>query len=77
MPLLVDPSEDTEPGPIESLQAAIVENLNLYTDKYEEEFQPHLQMFTQAVWALLMKVGSEPKFDALAPLVCFVLRERH
>jgi hypothetical protein len=29
------------------VQAAVVENLNLYTDKYEEEFQKHLSMFTQ------------------------------
>ena len=45
-----------EPGPIEKLQAAVVENVNLYADKYEEEFQPHLPAFTTAIWGLLMKV---------------------
>lgn len=37
-------------------QAAIVENIRLYTDKYDEEFAPHLQRFTQGIWGLLMKV---------------------
>lgn len=37
-------------------QAAIVENILLYTDKYDEEFAPHLRQFAQAVWGLLMKV---------------------
>ena len=63
-PLLVDDRE--EPGPVEKLQAAIIENLNLYASKYEEEFSPHLSNFTQAVWQLLINVGPEPKLDILA-----------
>ena len=63
-PLLHDDRE--EAGPIESLQTAIIENLNLYASKYEEEFQPHLEHFTSAVWQLLVSVKSEPKYDALA-----------
>jgi exportin-2 (importin alpha re-exporter) len=65
-PLLVDASEDTEPGAIEKLQAAILENLNLYATKYEEVFEPFLPQFTQLVWQLLMEVGAQPKFDILA-----------
>ena len=55
-PLLVDPDEDDEPGPNERVQTAIVENLKLYAEKYEEEFQPCLSQFTQAVWTLLVKL---------------------
>lgn len=33
-----------------------MENIRLYTDKYDEEFEPHLRPFTQGVWGLLMKV---------------------
>ena len=40
--LLRDADEEDEAGPIETLQAAIVENLKLYAEKYEEEFQPFL-----------------------------------
>jgi exportin-2 (importin alpha re-exporter) len=65
-PLAVDASEESEPGPIEKLQAAIVENLNLYATKYEEEFAPFLAQFTKVIWQLLLEVGSQPKFDILA-----------
>jgi exportin-2 (importin alpha re-exporter) len=61
-PLLVNASENDEPGPIERLQAAIVENLNLYATKYEEEFAPYLGHFTKVIWQLLLEVG-----DAILP----------
>ena len=64
--VLVDNNEDLEPGPIEKLQAAILENLTLYATKYEEEFNPYLGMFTQAIWQLLMHVGPQQKYDILA-----------
>ena len=65
-PILVNAGETIEPGPIEKLQAAIVENLSLYVTKYEEEFAPHLAHFTQLVWRLLMEVSVLPKYDNLA-----------
>lgn len=65
-PHFVDDNEDLEPGPIEKLQAAILENLTLYATKYEEEFNPYLGTFTQAIWQLLMEVGHQQKYDILA-----------
>lgn len=38
-----------------------MENIRLYTDKYDEEFEPHLRSFTQGIWGLLMKVWSLPR----------------
>lgn len=35
-----------------------MENIRLYTDKYDEEFEPHLRPFAQDVWGLLMKVST-------------------
>lgn len=64
--LLTDASEDTEPSPIDKLQSAIVENLNLYADKDEESFMPYLGKFTELVWHLLMRATSLPKHDVLA-----------
>ncbi|KAG5184186.1 Cse1-domain-containing protein [Tribonema minus] len=61
-----EPTMENEPGALEKLQAAIVENINLYASKYDEEFQPHLAGFTTAIWALLVKVGPEQRHDALA-----------
>ena len=52
-PLLVDETEEERPGPLELLRAAVVENVNLYATKYEEEFQPHLNVFATGVWELL------------------------
>ena len=54
------------PGPIERLQANIIENLSLYASKYEEEFAPYLGKFTQLIWQMLLSVPSQPKYDALA-----------
>eukprot|EP00903_Cladosiphon_okamuranus_P009495 g9047.t1 len=65
-PLLDQPEGSEAPGPIERVQAAIVENIRLYTDKYDEEFEPHLRPFTQGVWGLLMKVSAGKHHDILA-----------
>ena len=65
-PLLVDDSEDMAAGPIERLQAAVLENINLYVGKYEEEFMPYLEGYTQTVWKMLMEVGPQQKYDLLA-----------
>lgn len=64
-PLLVDDSEDDEPGPIEKLQAAIIECIKLYTDKDEEPFIPFLPTFTSMVWTLLISLSALPKYDTL------------
>lgn len=65
-PLLINNNEDMIPGPIEKLQANIIENLNLYASKYEEEFAPFLDNFTQLIWQMLITVPSKPKYDSLA-----------
>lgn len=58
--------DECEPGPVDKLHSAIIENLNLFASKYEEEFSTYLGGFSQIVWELLMHIGSEPKFDSLA-----------
>lgn len=65
-PILVDASETTEPGAIDKLHAAVIENLSLYASKYEEEFTPYIGEFTQAIWQLLLEVGPTQKHDILA-----------
>mmetsp|Transcript_54946 Transcript_54946/g.83166 ORF Transcript_54946/g.83166 Transcript_54946/m.83166 type:complete len:703 (-) Transcript_54946:965-3073(-) len=64
-PVLVDESEETDPSPVDRLQAAIVENLKLYADKDEEEFIPFLPEFTKLVWNLLVGLTVHPKHDPL------------
>lgn len=65
-PLLINQREESEPGPIDKLQTAIVENLNIYASKYEEEFDPFLGQFTQLIWKLLITVDMKSKYDQLA-----------
>eukprot|EP01038_Epipyxis_sp_PR26KG_P004977 gene4977-6960_t len=65
-PLLVDDNDEAEPGPIEKLQAAIIDNLNLYATKYEDIFEPYLPNFTQLIWKMLIEVQPQVKYDILA-----------
>mmetsp|Transcript_16833 Transcript_16833/g.23828 ORF Transcript_16833/g.23828 Transcript_16833/m.23828 type:complete len:877 (-) Transcript_16833:150-2780(-) len=65
-PLLQGDDDDDEPGLVEKLQAAIVDNIYLYADKDEESFIPFLSNFMTLVWNLLLRVSSSPKYDILA-----------
>jgi len=64
--LLIDDNEDNESGPIEKLQSAIIDNINLYANKYEEIFEPFLSQFTQLIWKLLIEISIKTKYDILA-----------
>jgi exportin-2 (importin alpha re-exporter) len=66
-PSLVDADNEDEPDPIDHLLVAIVDNVNLYAEKYDEEFKPFLQKFTEVIWHLLSKrITLQPKHDDLA-----------
>ncbi len=65
-PVLVDDDEEEEPSPIDTLQAAIIDNLYLYADKDEEPFIPYLKVFTSDVWNLFVQTSKLPKHDILA-----------
>ena len=64
-------TSDDEPSPIEQVQSAIIDNLVLYSEKYEEEFQPYMGNFTQQIWTLLTQVRQVPRYD---PVVTTALR---
>ncbi|KAF8106941.1 hypothetical protein N665_0129s0011 [Sinapis alba] len=51
---------------VDDLRAAVCENINLYMEKYEEEFQGFLKDFASAVWTLLRDVSKSPSRDQLA-----------
>eukprot|EP01027_Heterolobosea_sp_BB2_P009671 GEZU01014244.1.p1 GENE.GEZU01014244.1~~GEZU01014244.1.p1 ORF type:complete len:683 (-),score=211.25 GEZU01014244.1:922-2970(-) len=63
-PALESDDED-EAGILDICKGIICENINLYMEKYEEEFAPFLPQFAQDVWNLLLKLGPEPKYDVL------------
>ncbi|CAK9858088.1 unnamed protein product [Sphagnum jensenii] len=51
---------------IDELKAAICENINLYMEKNEEEFQGYLGQLATDVWSLLMSVSLSTSQDWLA-----------
>ncbi|KAG7575139.1 Armadillo-type fold [Arabidopsis suecica] len=60
--------ESTEEGLtlVDDLRSAICENINLYIEKNEEEFQGFLNDFASVVWTLLRDVSKSPSRDQLA-----------
>ena len=66
-PVLDDPDEELEPGPLDKVQAAIINILSHYAEKDEEVFvEKYVSNFTSLVGALLLSVTSKPKHDILA-----------
>lgn len=57
--------DDDESGVLEHLRSQICDNLCLYAQKYDEEFQPYMQQFVTVVWELLTKTGNQTKYDAV------------
>ncbi|XP_061996202.1 exportin-2 [Rosa rugosa] len=51
---------------VDELRAAVCENINLYMEKNEEEFQAYLNGFALAVWNLLTTVSQASSRDQLA-----------
>ncbi|GAU39451.1 hypothetical protein TSUD_290170 [Trifolium subterraneum] len=47
-------------------EAAVCENINLYMDKYEEEFKDYVTGFAHVVWTLLQNVLQSTSRDQLA-----------
>ncbi|GLT76990.1 hypothetical protein SLA2020_486200 [Shorea laevis] len=51
---------------VDELRAAVCENISLYMEKNEEEFQGYLNDFASAVWTLLTNVSLSSSRDKLA-----------
>lgn len=62
---LLHTDDETEAGPQEFVKAGIFEALQLYAQKYEDAFGPHLSQFIQSSWQLLTTVGPDTKYDVL------------
>ncbi|CAG9857406.1 unnamed protein product [Phyllotreta striolata] len=57
--------EDSEAGVLEQLKSQVCDNVALYAQKYDEEFQPYLPQFVTDVWSLLVATNLQPKYDLL------------
>mmetsp|Transcript_40918 Transcript_40918/g.105829 ORF Transcript_40918/g.105829 Transcript_40918/m.105829 type:complete len:971 (-) Transcript_40918:235-3147(-) len=63
---VVDESDPDKESALDAVKAAVCENINLYMEKCEEEFQSYLGTFVHVVWELLLKVSPRPGQDNLA-----------
>jgi len=64
-PAIAGEEDDEQPSLVEQVQAAVCENLELYMQKYEEEFGKYLPTFVPLVWELLVAKGSQARYDTL------------
>ncbi|KAL1427782.1 hypothetical protein MTO96_003126 [Rhipicephalus appendiculatus] len=58
-------TDEDEAGLLEQLKSQICDNVGLYAQKYDEEFQTYLPGFVTAVWHLLTTTGPQAKYDIL------------
>ncbi|XP_020283895.1 exportin-2 isoform X1 [Pseudomyrmex gracilis] len=56
---------EEEAGVIEQLKSQVCDNVGLYAQKYDTEFQVYLPEFVTAIWNLLTTTGQQPKYDSL------------
>jgi exportin-2 (importin alpha re-exporter) len=52
-PVIMSPPSDPEEGQLEALQSQVLECVELYAQKYDEEFEPFFLTFIQDVWGLI------------------------
>ncbi|PNF40478.1 Exportin-2 [Cryptotermes secundus] len=57
--------DDDEPGVMEQLKSQVCDNIALYAQKYDEEFQSYLPQFVTSVWNVLVTTDLGPKYDML------------
>uniref|UniRef100_A0A023GFX0 Exportin-2 n=1 Tax=Amblyomma triste TaxID=251400 RepID=A0A023GFX0_AMBTT len=62
---ILQTEQDEEAGLLEQLKSQICDNVGLYAQKYDEEFQAYLPGFVTAVWHLLTTTGPQAKYDIL------------
>ena len=58
-------NNDEEGGPYSNLKSSICGVINLFMEKYEEDFAKYLNTFVEAVWNMLTTTGLERRFDTL------------
>ncbi|KAH9909771.1 CAS/CSE protein [Xylariomycetidae sp. FL2044] len=63
-PLLAT-DDDSEAGIIETVKADICDVLQLYVNKYDDDFGRYTQVFISSAWNLLSSIGPETKYDNL------------
>ncbi|RKO91450.1 Cse1-domain-containing protein [Blyttiomyces helicus] len=69
---LLESEDEEQAGPLEKVKTSICESIEIYANRYEEEF-PTLPQFVQTVWGLLTNTSNEPKNDMLVSKAMSIL----
>ncbi|XP_031553352.1 exportin-2-like [Actinia tenebrosa] len=62
---ILDPEDREDASLLELVKSQICDNVALYAQKYDEEFESYLPEFVKAIWNLLITTGSHVKHDLL------------
>jgi exportin-2 (importin alpha re-exporter) len=62
----LDSGDDSSPGILEEVRGQVCENMALYADKYQEEFEAYCKTCVKDVWELLISLGQKEKNDGVA-----------
>lgn len=61
----LDDDSDSEPSCVDKLVVAVLEVLNLFESKFDEDFRPYVQAFVSDTWTLLTKRSNSTKNDGV------------
>jgi len=65
---LLAPDMEDEAGLLEKTQAGVIDIARMYTDKYDEDFNPAwVSKFVSSTWSLLIKTNESGRYDQLVP----------
>jgi len=56
------------PSLLTKVKTIILEILNIYMEKYGEEFGPFVDEFAKNIWGMLTQTGLELKYDAVSSI---------
>lgn len=61
--LIENEEDDVEPSVLLRSKSLVCRIINLYMEKYEEDFDPFVEKFAMAIWKLLLSTGRQVVFD--------------
>ena len=62
---LLQTNDDADAGPLEHVKSGIFEVMEMWVQKYEDEFGSYVAQFIDSSWNLLTALGPEVKYDIL------------
>ncbi|PRP84874.1 hypothetical protein PROFUN_07528 [Planoprotostelium fungivorum] len=65
LPQIIGEEDGDKAGILHQVQSHVCNVINLYTIKYEEEFNTYFMTFLKDIWSLLERINLETRYDSL------------